>query len=123
MELVWNKLGKSFYWNGLIRLFLELYQDLALLSFLNLYTAEWDSVYDSVRYSNNLSAVVFGIVLALPLILAIVMYRNRTLWNDPNFRNRFGALLDGTKGTCSAATVLLIFLLRRLTFVISVVAL
>ena len=78
VKRVWNWLRPIIYWNGLIRLFLELYQDLALLSFLNLYTAEWDSVYDSVRYSNNLSAIVFAIVLAVPLILAIVMYRNRT---------------------------------------------
>ena len=77
VKSIWNKLGPKLYWNGLIRLFLELYQDLALLSFLNLYTAEWDSVYDYVCYSNNLSAAVFTVVLAVPLILAVVMFRMR----------------------------------------------
>ena len=37
--------------------------------------------------------------------------------------NQFGALLDGTNGKSSAATVLLIFLLRRLSIVISMVVL
>ena len=77
VKRVWNWLRPIIYWNGLIRLFLELYQDLALLSFLNLYTAEWDSVYDYVCYSNNLSAAVFTVVLAVPLILAVVMFRMR----------------------------------------------
>ena len=78
VKRVWNYLGPIIYWNGLIRLFLELYRDLALLSFLNLYTAEWDSVYSSVRFSNSLSATFFTIVVLVPIILAVLMYRKRT---------------------------------------------
>ena len=36
VKRVWNKLGPVIYWNGLIRLFLELYQDLAMLCYLNI---------------------------------------------------------------------------------------
>jgi len=33
---VWDRFAPMIYWNGIIRLFLELFQDLALLSYLNL---------------------------------------------------------------------------------------
>ena len=78
VKRVWNCLGPIIYWNGLIRLFLELYRDLALLSILNLYTAEWDSAYSSVRFSNSLSATFFAIIMSVPIILAVLMYRKRT---------------------------------------------
>ena len=58
---VWNKLKKVFSSNATLRLFLELYQDLTLHSYLNIVTAEWDSVYPSVRYSNILSVIIFSL--------------------------------------------------------------
>lgn len=78
VKRVWNRLGSVIYWNGLIRLFLELYQDIALLSFLNLKSADWDTVYTSVSFSNYLSAIFITIIIAVPILLGIVLFRNRT---------------------------------------------
>ena len=126
-ERIWNFFGPIIFWNGLIRLFMELYQDLALMSFLNLKSAEWDSVYPSVRYSNYLSALFLAIILAVPVLLGYVLYKNVTKWNDEKFQDKFGSLFEGTdlkkNSKSTTVAVLLIFLLRRLSIVISVVAL
>lgn len=79
---VWIKIRKVIYWNGILRLFLELYQDLALQSYLNIMTAEWDSVYPSVQYSNYLSVFVISLVVALPVYCALIAFRCRSRWND-----------------------------------------
>ena len=38
---IWERFGRKFYWNGLIRLYLSVYQDFALYSILNIDTSEW----------------------------------------------------------------------------------
>ena len=38
-----EKLASYLYWEGLNRFFIEVFLDLALLSILNLHTADWDS--------------------------------------------------------------------------------
>ena len=98
---------------------------MALLSFLNLYTAYWDSEYSSVKFSNALSSVIFSILMTGTLILAAILCCSET--NGAQFSNRFGALTDGietekrSKGI--SVMVLFIFLLRRLAVVLSIVVL
>ena len=50
-----NKLSTYLFWNGLIRLFMEIFFEVAFASALNLYTVDWDSPFPSVKYSNLLS--------------------------------------------------------------------
>ena len=40
---LYNKLGPYLYWNGLLRLYMEMFFELALLSALNLHMANWDT--------------------------------------------------------------------------------
>ena len=45
---VYEKLGNYLYWNGLLRLLMEIYFELTLLSILNLHKVDWDTKFISV---------------------------------------------------------------------------
>ena len=62
---------KKFYWNGLIRLFMEIYADVALLAALNLKVIGWESPLPSVTYSNWYSLISGVFILSLPLAFLI----------------------------------------------------
>ena len=38
---IWKRIGRKIYWNGLIRLYLSVYQDFTLFSVLNIVTSEY----------------------------------------------------------------------------------
>ena len=82
-----------FYWNSLIRLYMSVFQDLALLSILNLDTLEWKSGSSSEAYSYILSVISIVLVSVLPLLFMAVLYRNMAVWNQEEFKKNFGALL------------------------------
>ena len=68
-----KKLSVYFFWNGLIRLFMEVFFEIAFASSLNLYTADWNTSYFAVKYSNILSSI-FCIGSALITIFLIIFY-------------------------------------------------
>ena len=43
-----GRLGSYLYFNGLLRLYMEVFMDMTLLSCLNLHTVEWESPFTSV---------------------------------------------------------------------------
>ena len=88
----WQKKLHVFYWNSLIRLYMSLFQDLALLSILNLDTLEWESRSSSEVYSYILSVVSIVLVSVLPIVFTAILYRNIAVWNQEEFLNNFGAL-------------------------------
>ena len=79
-------IGALLLWNGLIRLYMELYQDLSQSSFLNMYTADWQTRFFWVNISNYYG--LFGLILVtgLPLLIFIPFYcRRRTKWSKKKF--------------------------------------
>ena len=85
-----------FFWNTLIRLFMETYLELTLGSIINIKTADWDSEYPAERYSNNLSvAIMIVTTLLLPLLVVFYVW-NFTALNYDRFRSTYSAVLDGT---------------------------
>ena len=47
VKCIWTRLGTLILWNGMINLFMESYQDVLLMSVLNIYQADWDTPYTS----------------------------------------------------------------------------
>ena len=43
-----TKISNYLYWNGFHRFYMELFSDLTFLSILNLYTADWNTPFESV---------------------------------------------------------------------------
>ena len=103
---------------------MSVYQDFALLSVLNLNTANWDTSFSSENYSNNLSIVVLVLILAVPPLILVHLYREYEQWDDENFNRRFGTLIDGRRTNNNRWAVILmltLFFVRRLVFVITVI--
>ena len=89
-------------------------------------TADWDSPYRSVRYSNRLSAVILSIVVAVPIYFMLYLYLTRNRWNDEKFLESSGSLLQGAdlekkRSRWSIAAVVIIFFSRRFIIVLSIV--
>ena len=79
-------LGSMLIWNGLIRLYMELYQDLSQSSVLNMYTADWETNFTWVKVSNYYGLAGFIIVTALPILLFIPFYCcRRKRWSNKKF--------------------------------------
>ena len=68
-----NYLAKFLFWNGLIRLYLEIYVGMALASMLNMYTIDWQSQFQWVKVSNY-SALAGLILIVLPPIFLFVPF-------------------------------------------------
>lgn len=120
------KVQQKLLWNTFIRLFMEMFADMAITAFLNVYTADWDSASSVVRYSNML-AVIFLTILGLTPLLLICIYQSK--WSqvhDEGFQATYGTFLEGTmlenKRDLKWVLLLLpiIFLVRRIAFIISV---
>ena len=122
---IWKKFGRKIFWNGLIRLYLSVYQDFALYSILNIDTSEFQTTFPSESYSYILSIVILVLVLIIPILILVFLYRNFDRWQDQKFREIYGTLLDGkkTKSKWIVIVHLMLFFLRRLVFVLTVIKL
>ena len=72
-----NRLGAFLYWNGLIRTYMELYQDLSLTAALNMHVVSWQSPFDWVIVTNKYALTALVIVIALPILLFVPFYCRR----------------------------------------------
>ena len=128
-------LGRYLFWNGFIRLYMELYQGLCVASILNTYTADDDfnSPYYWIKACYYSRIVGMILIFALPILLFLPLYfRKRDQWNTDAFQKVYGALLDGTrvelreqenKGDWVMLLKPAIFFYRRLIFTGSVIIL
>ena len=96
-----NKKMKSYlFWNGFIRLFMELYAGLALSTVLNLQTSEddWESIFQWVEVSYWSARVSFLFLAVLPLLFFVpLLLIKRDEWSNKAFKRKYGDLLDGTR--------------------------
>ena len=126
LKRISNYIGTYLFWNGSIRMYIELYQDFTLNSSLNMHTLEYESPFEDVRNSNIYAFTTFALVCTIPLIFFLPHYCcKKSKWFDADFELRYGALLEGTDKKTRFATMLFpsIFLIRRLAFVASVLLL
>ena len=80
-----KKIGGYLYFDGLLRLYMEIFFDIAMISCLNLYTAEWDSLFEIEKASNFLSVVFVILISALPPILVFIYCLKPNLWRKKRF--------------------------------------
>lgn len=66
-----ERLGSYLYWEGLNRFYMELFFDLMFLSILNLHTADWSSVFQSIQVSNALSVIT--LVLSVGILVHYIV--------------------------------------------------
>ena len=84
------------FWNGQIRLFMELFIELGLLACLNMANADWETPFPSVMYSNNLALDFLIVTCLLPVVFLLFYCYRRANWSNEDFQSRYGAFLDGT---------------------------
>ena len=78
-----NFLASYLFWNGLIRLYMEIYLGMALAAVLNMHTVNWQSPFKWVAISNFSGLIALILLTALPILLFIPFYcRRRAQWNN-----------------------------------------
>ena len=93
MKKLQQKLGSYLYWNGLTRLYMELFFQLMLLSALNLHTAEWKSPFESVQKSNSISLFIVALLCSVLVILVIIYFCSPREKRIRKFKKRCSNLL------------------------------
>ena len=122
-----NKLSIYFFWNGLIRLFMESCFEIALAAILNIYEVDWATRFPSVRYSNALTVMSLIQLGFIPVILCVIYCKYFSIRaNSTTFLSRLTAFTEGTKYKSKYATESILaypvlFVARRTIFAISAV--
>ena len=78
LSCVKTKLTKYFFWNGMIRLFMETFLDFFLSAVLNVYIAVWKSPYYSENYSNIVSLIFLSFTAAFIIAFLCCSLKNFT---------------------------------------------
>ena len=77
-----NYLSGYLFWNGLIRLFMEVYLGMALAAVLNTIVADWQSPFKWVKVSNYAGLVSLILAISLPILVFLPFYcRRRAQWS------------------------------------------
>ena len=109
----------------MIRFYLEIFFDLALLTILDAHTMQWDARFPSITASNCLSILFIALVGSLPVYLLFFYSIKHASWPDPSFQEKVGTLLAGTnfkaQSRCLTLIIPMVFFMRRLVFVLTVI--
>ena len=88
-----EKIGGYLYFDGLLRLYMEIFFDIAMIACLNLYIADWDSLFGIEKASNYLSIFFVILISALPPTLVLIYSLKPNLWRDKKFQQKYGTFL------------------------------
>ena len=80
-----HKLEAYFFWNGLIRFFMEISFELILTAMLNVHTADWQTPIHSVKFSTALSVISLALVAIVFPFLTVLYYRNMGILSKKSF--------------------------------------
>merc|ERR1719232_185597 len=125
-----SNLRDFLFWKGTIRFFTESYMEIMLASGLNIAMFASDLDYKGVYFANYFSITLFVLAVGLPLWILIFFWCNISKWEDEEFMNKYGPILEGTRmkynrfeagNTWIALMYPVLMLLRRIGFVITVV--
>ena len=73
---------------------MEVFLEIALASSLNLYLADWNTPFPSVKYSNILATAFFIACIVVTLFLIIFYCKNLSRVGEESFIGKFGAALE-----------------------------
>ena len=85
VKRVEHKLRRYLYWNCLIRLYMEVFKDMALLTVLNMHTVNWDSPHASVIFSNYVALLILLLIGLLPPVFLIFFCCKKDKWQNKGF--------------------------------------
>ena len=92
-----SKIARYLYWNGSIRFFMEAYLDFVMFSLLNIKTmSELDDRFVIVKASNILSIILLTVSMILPIAMCIIWALKHKQWDQDEFAERYGSLLENT---------------------------
>ena len=90
-------LSKFLYWKGSVRFIIESYMEILLATCINIALYNRESEYVGVSFSNYFTIVLFTIAVGLPIWVIIFFLFNIHKWEDEEFEERHGAVLEGTR--------------------------
>ena len=64
-------MGGYLYWNGFIRLSMEVYQDMLLMTIMNLMAVDWSTPFGAVSFSNAASLTILVLLSMTPIVLVM----------------------------------------------------
>ena len=125
---LYEKLSKKLYWDGLIRLHMELFMDMLLLPALNLHTVVWDTKFDSVQASNILSIISILFTCSASIVLAFIYLRHPKEQRIDLFSTKFGTIFDGINlerqgQRWAIVLAALLFFFKRVAFILIILVL
>ena len=82
-----NNLKNYFFYNGVIRFYMETFLNLLLASLLNVYTVDWNSPFSAIIYSNYASIFILSSTIVTLFILFIVYCRNADIMDQRDIRD------------------------------------
>ena len=85
---------KGVFWNGYLTLTAEIYMDMVVSCIINIKISKWDDISGIILYTNILSYVGLAALILIPIVSFVHLYRNRKTWEEPSWRNKYGALVD-----------------------------
>lgn len=89
-----DKLGGYLFWNGTLRIFMELYMEVTLLTFLNLKALKWEKSFAAVNVNGVLVIVMTVAILAVPITLIILAACRYKTWSDDSFQKKIGTVIN-----------------------------
>ena len=106
------------FWGGTIRLYMEAYLEITLMSILNLYMSDLSHGMAIVNISDCQSYIAITLSAMLPPLLFLYVLKNKTKIDEPVFKARYGSFWDGTKSDSGkffkiSLTVPMAFFARR----------
>ena len=119
-------MGTYLYFRGILRLFVELFFELMLISSLSLHTVIWNTPFISERFSSALSITCTVLVIVGPLYLIVLLCKLPSKWSNQHFMDKYGVIFDDfdPKKMENKERALLVwpivFFLRRVVFVLLV---
>lgn len=93
---------------------------------LDLYQADWTTLFTAPRFSQVISMLVILALFTALICLLVLLCCKKTKWQDEAFQKKYGAALQGQdiqdsrKSRNGMICYTVIFFVRRITFVSSV---
>ena len=75
---------------------METFFELALAAVVNIRTADWETSYTGVKYSNALTLISLVLISVLPLCLILLYCIKFKVLGEEQFNKKYGAGIEGT---------------------------
>ena len=105
---------QGFFWNGWIRLIVEIFADLVIAGFVRVTTFEFGTTYE--KGLTVLSVIMLTVCFGLLITFSGILYKNRHDYENEEFQAKYGELLaDVNPHSTGAAFFWIAFMLQRIT--------